>query len=133
MRALVAEHNMTAEIDSCGTHGYHIGEQPDPRTMEVAGHNGVDMTFLSARKLQPADFEDFDHLIAMDQGHLRIMRSLAPAEHADKISLFLDYLPGHEGQDVPDPYYGGAQGFADVFDLITRGCQSILDDLLVNT
>ena len=127
MRALVTERDLRAEIDSCGTHGYHVGEHPDPRTMDVAGQHGVDMTFLSARQLQVADFEDFDHLIAMDRGHVRIMQSIAPPEHAHKIRLFLDYLPGHEGQDVPDPYYGGAQGFADVFDLITRGCRALID------
>lgn len=116
-------------IDSVGTHGYHVGEAPDPRAIEIASDKGIEMEFLTARKLSSHDFEKFDFLLAMDNGHLATMQNLCPPEHAQKLRLFLDMLDGHEGQDVPDPYYGSMQDFKDTFDLIYRGCEALLDEI----
>lgn len=106
-------------IDSAGTHGYHVGEAPDHRTVATALARGVDMRRLRARKFDPADLEEFDYILAMDSGHYDIM-----ARHAKgrgKLSLFLEHP-----QEVPDPYYGGQKGFEDVFDLIEAGCERLL-------
>ena len=126
LRHLVDKQNLDVLIDSVGTHGYHVGEQPDHRAIEVAAKSGVEMSFLQARKLEQKDFEKFDHLFAMDNGHLSSMKTLCPPEHAHKLHLFLDSLAGHEGQDVPDPYYGSMRDFEEAFDLIYRGCEALL-------
>ena len=87
------------------------------------------MRSLRARQLTQQDFHDFDHLVAMDNGHLQAMRSLAPDGTHHKISLFLDTLPSHKGQDTPDPYYGSQQDFEHVFDLVNHGCAALLEQL----
>jgi protein-tyrosine phosphatase len=126
LRHLAEERGLDLFIDSVGTHGYHVGEQPDHRSMEIAVKRGIEMSFLRARKLEQKDFEKFDLLIAMDNGHLSTMRNLCPPEHDHKLGLFLDYLQGHEGMDVPDPYYGSMKDFEEAFDLIYQGCDSII-------
>ena len=126
LRHLAEERNLDLLIDSVGTHGYHVGERPDHRSMEVAASKGIEMSFLKARKLEQNDFEKFDCLVAMDNGHLSTMKNLCPSEHDHKLHLFLDYLEGHEGMDVPDPYYGSMRDFEEAFDLIYQGCQALL-------
>ena len=121
MRHLVEKQGKDILIDSCGTHGYHVGEPPDSRSIDIAAQNGIEMSFLRARKLEQQDFEKFDALIAMDNGHLATMQSLCPPEYKHKLSLFLN-----DNQDVPDPYYGSMQNFEDVFDLIYQGCEALL-------
>lgn len=129
LRHMAGARGLDVTVDSAGTHGYHIGNAPDRRAIDVAGQNGIDMTYLRARQLAEADFEDFDYLIAMDASHLEIMRRIGGAPYADKIRLFLDTLPGHEGRDVPDPYYGTLDDFGHVFDLVHKGCDALLKSL----
>ncbi len=132
LRHLVAERGLDITVDSCGTHGYHVGEAPDERSIQTAKQNGVDLSFLSARKLERDDFERFDLLLAMDNGHFDRMRLLCSPQHSHKLHLFLDFLPGHEGQNVPDPYYGSIEGFHHVYDLCLRGCEALLETLQNN-
>jgi protein-tyrosine phosphatase len=113
-------------IDSAGTHGYHIGEAPDPRTIAAARARGYDLTDLRARKLTADDFHKFDLLLAMDKGHHDIMKGLAPANARGRVAMFLDFAPGRAGQDVPDPYYGGARDFEHVLDLAQAGAEGLL-------
>lgn len=129
MRDLCAKQGLDFLVDSAGTHGYHIGDPPDHRSIQIARQNSVDMSSLRARKLAADDFSRFDTLIAMDNGHLKIMQMLAPSGTAHKVSLFLDVLDDYAGQDVPDPYYGDIKGFEDVFSLIHRGCEAWLKQL----
>lgn len=110
-------------IDSAGTHGYHIGDPPDPRAIETALGRGVDMRGLRARKVDRGDFTGFHHIYAMDQGHYTALSRLKPAAPSGRLALFLP------GGDVPDPYYGVLQGFEDVYELIDDGCARILGDL----
>ena len=93
------------EVDSAGTHDYHVGEPPDRRAIAHAGRRGYDISSFRARQVSADDFETFDVLIAMDRGHLRILERLCPPEHRHKLRLFL------AERDVPDPYYGGAEHF----------------------
>ena len=102
------------EVDSAGTHGYHIGAAPDPRTQKAALRRGYDLSTLRARKVKLEDFTHFDHVLAMDAGHVRLLRQLSPPEHHNKILLFLN-------RDVPDPYYGVAEDFERVIDLAEEG------------
>lgn len=112
-------------VDSAGTQGYHIGDPPDPRSQAAAKSRGYDLTRLRARKLVPADFGTFNYLLAMDRDHLAIMGRMAGSA-SGKVGLFLDFAPGPRGRDVPDPYYGGADGFEKVLDLIEAGSHGLL-------
>lgn len=106
-------------VDSAGTHGYHQGEPPDPRAVQAAARRGYDLSGLRARKVVERDYESFDLLLAMDQGHLRILEHHCPPNHRVKLQRFLE-------RDVPDPYYGDGQGFETVLDMIEAGCARLL-------
>lgn len=127
-RALVRqaglEHRITA--DSAGTHSYHVGEPPDQRSQRAARSRGVDLSGLRARPVTRGDFAAFDCILAMDRGHLAELRRLMPHNSTATVALFLDYAPGHAGRDVPDPYYGGAEGFTEVLDLCEAGAAGLL-------
>lgn len=113
------------KIDSAGTHGYHIGDPPDRRSVAAARRRGIDLSSLRARQVAAVDFEEFDYVIALDRGHFDLLRADCPPAHLSRLSLFLKHL--HEDlHDVPDPYYGNAHGFDDVLDLIERGCAALL-------
>ncbi len=129
MRHRVAAAGLEGQVlvDSAGTHGYHIGEPPDPRTIQAARARGYDLSPLRARKLVVADFDRFDLILAMDRGHLEIMRRLAPAGSPAELALFTRFAPPpHTDRDVPDPYYGGAQGFAEVLDMVEAGVAALM-------
>lgn len=105
-------------VDSAGTHAYHVGEQPDRRAQQTARQRGIDLSFIRARKVTQSDFAEFDHILAMDSDNYSILYDACPTEHKDKVKLFLEYAPDRPEQDVPDPYYGGQNGFDHVFDLV---------------
>jgi protein-tyrosine phosphatase len=113
------------EFDSAGTADYHIGAPPDPRSQQAAAARGYDMSRLRARQLQADDFLRFDLLLAMDEENLRVMRSMAPPELAGRAQLFLTYTSAANGQNVPDPYYGGPAGFETVLDLAEHGARGL--------
>lgn len=115
-------------IDSAGTHGYHVGDPPDRRSIAAASRRGIDISGLRARRVSSRDFEAFDYVVALDRGHFDLLRADCPPAHVRRLSLFLGHL-GEELQDVPDPYYGGAKGFEEVLDLIERGCAALLDHI----
>jgi protein-tyrosine phosphatase len=108
------------QIDSAGTHGYHIGDPPDSRAIATALQRGVDMRGLKARKVRPDDFRAFHHVYAMDRGHHGLLMAFAPLPPFGELSLFL------ENTDVPDPYYGTSKDFEDVYDLIEKGSAALL-------
>jgi protein-tyrosine phosphatase len=113
------------QFDSAGTASYHIGAAPDPRTLHAAGLRGYDLSGLRARQLSMADFGHFDLLLAMDEENLKDMRALAPARARDRTRLFLSYAPELNLKAVPDPYYGGPEGFETVLDLAEHGCRAL--------
>ena len=121
------------EVDSAGTGGYHAGEPPDPRTISAAAGRGYDLSPLRARQVTAADFGDFDYVIAMDKQNLQELQRHCPSEQQHKLSLLLDYMDGegdsrHKSYDeVPDPYYGGAEGFELVLDLVESACRGLLE------
>lgn len=116
-------------IDSAGTHAYHTNEAPDLRSQKVAKERGIDLSKLRARKVIMGDFEYYDHLLAMDEDNLSIMREACPEEHQYKLKLFLDYAPHLKTREVPDPYYGGTYGFENVLDLIEEASIGFLASL----
>jgi protein-tyrosine phosphatase len=120
-------HRITA--DSCGTHDYHVGDAPDPRSCAHARKRGYDIGSLRARMLEPDDFERFDLLLALDRGHERILKRQAPPAAKDKVRLFMSYIPELRRDDVPDPYYGSPEDFDHAFDLIEHGCERLLEEI----
>ena len=116
-------------VDSAGTHAYHVGEPPDRRSVAVAAQRGYDLGELRARKITADDFVEFDYLLAMDRDHLSILEQSAPAAHQGTIAMFLDYSSKHRGAEVPDPYYGGEQGFEFVLDMIEDASAGLLADI----
>jgi protein-tyrosine phosphatase len=118
------------EIDSAGTSGYHDGAPPDARSSETALRRGVELAGQS-RKLTAADLRRFDYVIAMDGENLREIRALeAAAGGSAHIHRLREWDPEASGADVPDPYYGGPDGFDDVHDIVDRSCEALLDHLL---
>ena len=114
------------KVDSAGTHGYHIGEPPDPRTCEAALRRGIDLSGLRARKVVPEDFERFDLLLAMDRDNLALLQRGTRSEHQAKLGLFMHYASHFDAEDVPDPYYGGEQGFELVLDMSEDAGQGLI-------
>ena len=114
------------EADSAGTGGWHIGEQPHYGTRRVLRDRGIDYTH-SARQIEPADFRRFDYLVALDRGHLSELRSLRRQTGA-QIALLMEYAPGADALDVPDPYYTGS--FGEVYDMIEQACRGLLEHIV---
>ena len=113
------------EVDSAGTHAYHEGEQPDPRTRKVAAGRGYDLSGMRARRVREQDFSRFDRILAMDRQNLAPLLRSCPTEHLPKLGLFLEYAEGIGVDEVPDPYYGGEDGFEHVFQLLDEACERI--------
>lgn len=116
------------EIDSAGTHAYHVGEPPDRRAQEAATRRGFSLADIRARRVAAGDFERFHHIIAMDEDNLVMLHEQADATHREKIRLFLEFGSGPE-TEVPDPYYGGATGFERVLDLVEDASRGLLERL----
>lgn len=115
-------------IDSAGTSGYHIGEAPDHRTIVNAAAHGVDLKPLRARQFDPADFDRFDLIFVMDQQNLRnVLNLTADKKQQQKVLLFLEYTGNANVKEVPDPYYGDASDFEQVFQLLQTACRSLVD------
>lgn len=113
------------DVDSAGTSSWHIDEPPDERAQEATQEIGVDITGLRGRQVRARDFDDFDIILAMDESNLAKLRDAAPAERRERIRLFLEFAPDAGRADVPDPYYGGADGFRFVLDLIETASQGL--------
>jgi protein-tyrosine phosphatase len=117
---------LPVEVDSAGTGGYHVGSSPDARAMSAALRRGYDMSALKARVFEADDFRRFDLILAMDRENLAALRRLAPPSARDRLRLFLEFAPEAEITEVPDPYYGGPNGFEEVLDLVEAASQGLL-------
>jgi protein-tyrosine phosphatase len=118
--------HLELEIDSAGTHGYHVGDPPDRRAIAAAARRGIDLSGLRARRLVREDFLRFDLLLAMDDQNVEDALELAPPGGADRLRLLLDYAPETGVREVPDPYYGGAAGFERVLDLVEAASRGLI-------
>mgnify|MGYP006412460741 FL=1 len=121
-------HSEKFEIDSAGTHAYHIGNPPDSRSQATAISYGVDLSNQKARQVHESDFYYYDFIIAMDVNNLEILKSICPNESQSQIQLLLDYHPSNELQSVPDPYYEGK--FDEVFDMVYSACSSFFESIV---
>ncbi len=132
-KVTLAQLEQQIEIDSAGTHAYHTGETPDPRSQETAQKRGVSTADIRARAIHKDDYYNFDIILAMDSDNLDLIQQNAPNDASAKIQLFLESALSQgatQQSQVPDPYYGGAQGFDLVFDLVELGCECLLKDIL---
>jgi protein-tyrosine phosphatase len=116
-------------VASAGTHDYHTGRPPDARAQQAAARRGYDLSAQRAQRVEARHFVEFDYVLAMDAENLSHLRRIAPEGLRDKAMLFLDFSPGHRGGEVPDPYYGTADGFARVLDLVEAGAHGLMADI----
>jgi protein-tyrosine phosphatase len=128
-RALLAERGLASHwaVDSAGTGAWHAGEPPDPRSVAVARRHGVDISTQRARQLTSDDFMAFDWIVAMDRTNLTTAQSRRPANARAQVTAFMPHVPDATDRDVPDPYYGGPEGFDHVWQLLVAGMPNLLD------
>jgi len=117
------------ELDSAGTHAYHIGEAPDLRAQKAAQEKDIDLSNIVSRKVVFGDFEDFDYLLVMDDDNYQILMQSCPEQYQDKIHYLLDFAPQLGTREVPDPYYGGKYGFERVLDMVETAAVGFLNKL----
>ncbi len=126
--------SINIEIDSCGTGDWHIGAPPDARMQAKALEFGYDLSELRARQVKKQDFYDFNLILAMDKKNLHNLNKLMPNDTIAELDLFLRYSGHsikHDIEEVPDPYFGGEQGFTDVVNLVEDACDKLIEKLLV--
>jgi protein-tyrosine phosphatase len=116
--------------DSAGTHAYHIGESPDPRSQATALENGVNISKQRAQKVKLDDFDVFDYIIAMDSSNYHDLKQLAPESTQHKVYRFMEFAPDWDNNDVPDPYYGAGDGFTNVFKMVEAASAGLLEHIL---
>jgi protein-tyrosine phosphatase len=130
-RKLVIEEGLVEliEIDSAGTHAYHIGEPPDARAQAAARRRGVDLSQLRGRQALAEDIERFDYVLAMDRENYENLLDISPEGLTHKVKLFMEFAPHRPEREVPDPYFGGPAGFDRVLDMIEEAAQGLLEDI----
>ncbi|EJE4692856.1 low molecular weight phosphotyrosine protein phosphatase [Vibrio parahaemolyticus] len=128
LRAKAEELGVDVDIDSAGTIGYHTGNTPDSRAMAAGKQRGYSFKGMRARQVSVQDFEDFDLVLAADKANLADLLDICPAEHRHKVSLFLSHS-NSSYDEIPDPYYGGDDGFELVLDLIEEASVVVLQKL----
>lgn len=116
-------------IDSAGTLAYHVGHPPDSRAQKAALKRGIDLSSQRARKVTSDDFEAFDFVVAMDSDNRYELEAICPSGHEDRLHMFLKFAQNYAETDVPDPYYGGGNGFETVLDLIEDASEGLLKHL----
>ena len=117
------------QIDSCGTGDWHIGHAPDRRATAEAAQRGYDLSQLRARQVQVRDFDDFDYILAMDKQNLADLRAMCPGGYGGHLGLFLPFDPDSSTDEVPDPYYGGDEGFTRVLDMVEAASEGLLREI----
>jgi protein-tyrosine phosphatase len=115
------------EVDSAGTHGYHVGEAPDARTQRAAASRGYDLSTMRARKIALQDLDYFDLILAMDHNNIEVLKRVCPPEKYDRLGLLMSYAKNFEDDEVPDPYYGLGHGFDMVLDMVEDAAQGLVE------
>ena len=129
-RSIVDKNNQSGsfDIDSAGTHAYHIGNPPNTRSLAASKNYGIDLSNQRARQVHESDFYYYDYIIAMDSDNLARLKSIQPSESHSKIELMLNYSKEHYGASVPDPYYEGK--FDEVFEMVYSACTSFFESIV---
>ena len=122
--------NLPIFVDSAGTGSWHVGSAPDSRSIAVAKKYGIDISMQKARQFNVYDFNEFDHIFVMDKSNLTdVLRLASSKEDSEKVELILKQTKAPEVLSVPDPYYGGDQGFEYVYELLDKACQQIIENI----
>lgn len=129
LRKRLEELGLEVVVDSAGTHGYHVGDAPDPRSIKAAAKRGYDISRLKARRISAEDFERFDFVVALDGEHMRLMRRSCPPELHHKLYEMMVFAPDAHHREVPDPYYGPADGFELVLDLLEEAVEGLVKEI----
>lgn len=116
-------------VDSAGTHAYHVGEPPDRRSQQTAISHGIDLSSQRARRVVQDDFYRFDYILAMDRDNYRNLTAICPEGMDNRLYLFMDFALELHQDEVPDPYYGGKDGFERVFNMVETAAAGLLDDI----
>tara|TARA_Y100000590_G_C15376216_1_gene884520 strand:- start:187 stop:657 length:471 start_codon:yes stop_codon:yes gene_type:complete len=134
-RKVVNDQNseLDIKIDSAGTHAYHVGDSPDPRSCAAALERGIDISHQRARRINKEDFSTFDLILAMDQLNYETLINLCPSQHQKKVKLLMDFVNHAQLKEVPDPYFGNGDGFERVLDLVEKASIGLLNYLLETT
>jgi protein-tyrosine phosphatase len=126
----IKQHNLKAEVDSAGTSSLHQGNSPDKRSILVAKKHGIDISKLIGRKFTSADFDNFDLIYVMDTTNLADVLFLARNESdREKVELILNMVEPHANKSVPDPYWGGEDGFENMYQMLDKACDEIIEDI----
>jgi protein-tyrosine phosphatase len=126
LRVAASDAGIDIEIDSAGTGDWHVGQPPDRRAQAVAKRHGVDIAWMRARQVDDTDFHRFDRIFALDHTNLAALRAIATADATASLDLLLDCVPGREGQDVHDPYYGPEIGFEQTWNDVAAAAARIV-------
>ena len=121
--------DLDVRVDSAGTASYHIGQPPDHRAIMAAARRGIEIANLRARRVSRQDFDSFDFIIGMDIHNYQDLLSMAPLNYPGKVCLFMDFAANWQEREVPDPYYGGDNGFERVLDMIEDAATGLLDEI----
>lgn len=133
LRTKAEKSGLNITIDSAGTSNYHIGSHPDTRAIKNAKNHDIDISYLRARQFTVADYDAFDHIFVMDNSNYSDVIALARDEKdKKKVELILDRVYPGSGMSVPDPYFGGEQGFENVYILLDKACDVIVESLMIN-
>lgn len=124
-----SKYNDQVSIDSAGTHGYHVGHSPDPRAIATAQDFDVDIGHLRARRVSTSDFNDYDLIIAMDRSNLTDLKAIQPEDSKASLRMMMEFHPQAQPEDVPDPYYGGMDGFTYMCELLDSATRGLLKDV----
>ncbi len=128
LRYKIKARGLDWEVDSAGTGSWHVGDSPDPRSIEVAQAHGIDIRQQRARQFRAADLANFDLILAMDSSNYQhICRQAASPAEAGKVHMILNFVEPDGNSNVPDPYYGGDDGFEHVFQLLDQACDSLIE------
>ena len=129
-RDAAAKAGLEVEVDSAGTADYHVGESPDPRSVAEARQHGIDISGYRGRQLSAEDFHEFDYILGMDNSNMANIAQADPGDGKANVAMLLDIVPGQEGREVGDPYYGGAEGFSVTWSEVSAGANALVAIML---
>ena len=128
-RKAAADAGLDVEVDSAGTANYHVGEPPDPRSVDEAARHGIDITHYRGRQLASGDFHEFDWILGMDASNMANIARVDPGDGKARVTMLLDLVPGREGADLADPWYGGEDNFRDTWEDVSAGAAALVEVL----
>lgn len=129
-RAAAQDAGLDVEVESAGTANYHVGEAPDPRSIAEARKHDIDISGYRGRQLQAADFHEFDYILGMDVSNMANIAAVDPGDGKAHVAMLLDLVPGQQGREVADPWYGGPEGFTTTWNEVKAGADALVAVLI---